>query len=72
MHNGDESYLNLYGDDAKKLMKSLKVGEKVSLQVSGKVEELSERESMSYVMDSEKKDKEKRCYCVRVAVASAK
>jgi hypothetical protein len=71
----EDSYLNLYGDMAEKIMKNLTIGDKVSLTVSGKVEELSDRESMDYVMSSEgEKSKRKKSnhYCVRVAVTSAK
>jgi len=72
----DDSYLNLFGDLAEKLVGKLTVGETVSFKVTGKVEELSDRESMDYVMSNpgEKNHKEKKSnhYCVRVIVTSAK
>lgn len=72
----EDSYLNLYGDMAEKIMKDLTIGDEVTMKVSGKVEELSDRESMDYVMSSQPGGKEKRKkqnhYCVRVVVTSAK
>lgn len=80
MHYGEDSTLNLYGDMAEKLLEKLSVGDKVTFTVSGKVEELSSRESMEEIMNSpvaggeeySRNKKRKEHYCVMVAITSVK
>ena len=69
----DDSTLSLNGKLAKKLLGSLKVGQKVSFTVSGEVEELSQRDSLNYALSSEPGEgEEETCYCVRVNVDKVK